>query len=300
MTVGLLSIAMLACLAPGPSHDIPVPTSSAFSTSWNRRVFSHSLWSGVLSDHVDDSGLVDYGAVQSDARFQEYLFRLANTNPRELSDGNHRLAFWINAYNALAIQGVLFRFPKSRTSWSERSVLDVTVPGLQERGKGFFQGLRFNVGGRWYTLDEIEKAVLLRKPDWIQRDERLYREVGAGAPDSRVHFALVCAARGCVKLRREAYEGSRVNAQLDDAVRRFAADPSRASFDLSSRSMRVSQLLDWYRADMTSPRLSPHAKSVAAFLSRYVENGELARSLAEDEWKVGYIEYDWKLNVKPE
>ena len=62
--------------------------------------------------------------------------------------------------------------------------------------------------------------------------------------------------------------------------------------------MRVSKLLDWYSKDLTDPRMLPHAESVAKFLSRYVDDGDLARSLAQDTWKTTYIEYHWKLNLQ--
>jgi hypothetical protein len=182
--------------------------------------------------------------------------------------------------------------------WPEYSVLDVDVPGVKQDGKGFFRGLRFVVGKRKYTLDEIEQAVLLQRPSWVTEDEPFYRSVGVGTPDPRIHFALVCCAKGCPKLQQEPYEASRVDSQMDDAIRRFARDHTRIRLDQDTRVMHVSRLLDWYGKDLTDPRMSPYAGSVVKFLSRYVEDGGLARSLAEDSWRTTYIEYDWKLNLQ--
>jgi hypothetical protein len=62
--------------------------------------------------------------------------------------------------------------------------------------------------------------------------------------------------------------------------------------------MHVSRLLEWYRDDLTDPRFLPDGRSVAEFLSRYVDEGALARSLASQEWRTVYIDYDWKLNLR--
>ncbi|UCC31571.1 MAG: DUF547 domain-containing protein [Phycisphaerales bacterium] len=298
MSPAYIPAILLVSSVLGPGRDVPVPKSDAFAKSWEQVGFRHDLWSSVLAEHVDEAGLVDYRAVRSDARFREYLYRLANTNPEKVGDAKARLAFWINAYNALAIQGVLETLPSDPTEWPRYSVLDVAIPGVREQGKGFFRGLRFMIGGRRYTLDEIEQAMLLQKPQWVAEDAAFYRSAGVGRPDPRTHFALVCAAKGCVKLRREAYEAAEIDAQLDDAVRGFTRDRQRVVFDLRSRTMRISLLLDWYREDLTNPRYRPHAASVSEFLSRYVDDSELARSLAEDRWDTTYIGYDWKLNLQ--
>ncbi len=257
-----------------------------------------NLWGVLLQDHVDESGLVDYRALGRDGRFQEYLGYLENTDPASFANDKARLAFWINAYNALAIRGVLRTLPERPSDWAGYSVLDVVVPGVEQKGKGFFRGLRFVVGKREYTLDAIEQAVLLQRPSWVAKDEGFYRSVGMTSPDARIHFALVCCAKGCPVLRREPYDASRIDSQLDDAIRLFSRDRTRVRFDQNARVMRVSQLLDWYSEDLTDPRMLRHAGSVAKFLSRYVDDSDLARSLAVDSWKTVYIEYDWKLNLQ--
>ena len=88
------------------------------------------------------------------------------------------------------------------------------------------------------------------------------------------------------------------DARLDDAVRGFTRDRQRAVFDLTGWALPISQLLDWYREDPTNPRYQPYAESVPEFLSRYVDDSELARSLAEDRWNTTHTGYDWKLNLQ--
>jgi|GEM_PF-826991 len=280
------------------ARDIDVPQSSAFATSWNRTNFDHALWSAVLYEHVDDHGLVNYAAIGRDVRYLEYLHRLANTDPAALASDKERLAFWVNAYNALAIQGVIATLPGDTTSWPDYSVVRVDVPGVREKGKGFFMGLRFVVGGRRYTLDEIEKAVILQKPLREQADRRHYRAVGVGRSDPRIHFALVCCAKGCPVLQRRAYKAIGLETQLADAVRMFLKDSAKARFDKARRTVYLSQLIDWYKADLTNKNMSPSATTVLEFLAHYVDDPLLARSLSADQWSISYIDYDWTLNLK--
>ncbi len=294
----VISLGIMVFAPVGAGRDIPVPTSVSYAADWDRVHFSHDLWSKALSDHVDESGLVNYAKLGRDPRFLQYLHRLANTGPASLVGTDARLAFWLNAYNALAIQGVLETFPKDRSKWSSTSVLDVRVPGIEEKGKGFFRGLRFVVGGRPYTLDEIEKAVILRYPDWVSKDSKHYDSVGPSRADPRAHFALVCCARGCPPLRRTAYTAAGLDAQLAESVKRFLSNESRARFDVVGRKLYVSSLLDWYGGDLVNPRMTPHAPSVPAFLAGYVADNRLARSLSAEAWAVSYLAYNWKLNTQ--
>lgn len=280
----------------GPGVDVPAPADPSFETHWPEADVGAALLEAALRDHVNADGLVDYAAIGKDRRFLEYLHRLANTPADRVGDEQARLAYWINAYNALAIQGMVRSLPEDRSKWAGFSPLAVEVPGVE--GHGFFVGLRFMVGGARYTLDEIEKGVMLRRKDVVTDDARFDHKLLPSGPDPRIHFALVCAARGCPVLSRRAYRGDSVDAQLDAATRAFVRDERRVEFHESSRRVEVSQLLEWYGSDLTDPAHDPHAKSVPAFLAEYVEDKALAQSLRRDAWRIGYIEYDWRVNAQ--
>lgn len=288
-------VSLLCVPARAGGRDVSAPASKDFAASWSKTPFDHSLWTAVLGQRVNSDGLVDYESVRSDARFAEYLYRLANTHPSELASDDERKAFWINAYNALAIKGVLETLPKSGDPKSY-SVLDVTVPGVSEKGKGFFVGLRFLVGGERVTLDQIEKGMLLGDGALRAGFDAHGGTVTSGAPDPRIHFAIVCAAKGCVTLSDEAYEGTRIDLQLDKAVARFMSSRRQALFDLRNRVMRVSKIIEWYAADFTNPKFSPHAETVEKFLAPYAYDERLERSLINDDWRINYMKYDWSLN----
>ncbi len=66
----------------------------------------HKLFDDVLQKYVV-SGQVNYAGIQNDSRFQQYLDYLATANPDQMRSKDEQLAFWINAYNALAIKGII-------------------------------------------------------------------------------------------------------------------------------------------------------------------------------------------------
>ncbi len=282
----------------GAGREVRVPADDGFVTSWEKIDFQHELLSAALSAHVDSDGFVEYDGIRSDRNFQEYLYRLANTPADKLPTDDSRLAYWINAYNAFAIQGVLETLPRSRNKWTSYRVIDVKVSGVRESGKGFFAGLKYRAGGQWFTLDEIEKAILLKRVDGFKKNRKKYRSIGVKTPDPRIHFALVCAAKGCVKLRQEAFEADRVDQQLDEAVRSFVEDQSRIRFHRQDRTINTNELLKWYKSDLINSGYTPHASSVVKFLANFVKDPSLAKSLARDRWNMSYFAYDWTLNLQ--
>lgn len=240
--------------------------------------FDHERWDSVLRSFVSDSGLVDYAGILKSQAFQQYIDKLSKTEAAGLRNDNERLAFWINAYNALTIRAVLDTLPQDRAGWSEYSIKDQKV-----NGKTIWKGMKFNVGGGRWTLDEIEHEIL-RKQD--------------GLRDPRIHVALVCAARGCPPLWNRAFTGSDIDEQLASAMRRFVNDKNQCQIDQNAATIRISQIFNWYRDDFLSPKFTPRARSIPEFLAMSVDDRALKQALKSQNWQLKYLEYDWKLNLK--
>lgn len=68
----------------------------------------HTLWNTLLIQYVDTNGRVAYRDLQDkdSARFEQYLMTLAQTQLNGLSEAEEK-AFWINAYNAVIVNGIL-------------------------------------------------------------------------------------------------------------------------------------------------------------------------------------------------
>jgi hypothetical protein len=234
----------------------------------------------LLARHVrvaeDGSARVNYRAwAASDADLRSldsYLEGVGSARP-----GACDLAFWINAYNAIVLRGVLEHFQEAPSF----SVADDDF--------AFFTRDRHSVASESLSLDELEHGVL--RGDWqhpslrgspvLERMMALHAELWQGeAVDARVHMALNCAALGCPNLRDSAYRRDGLDAQLADATRRFLADADRGAGPRG-----VSRLFEWFREDFVRD-----AGSVAVFIEGYRENG------LEDVELGRFVEYDWALN----
>lgn len=203
------------------------------------------------------NGFIDYDGFAADERFGVFVEWIGAGSP-VLADGpDDGLAFYINAYNALAIQGILNG--KSPGSWWGR--------------QKFFKRQKFTVLGEEISLETLEH-------------ERI-----AALGDPRIHFAIVCASLSCPRLSSHAYQAEQINVQLHDAAHRFINDPTRNRFDLERRIAFISMIFEWYSDDFEQA-----GGSVQRYLARFVEDAEVQEALRADEFELRYIEYDWNLN----
>ena len=226
--------------------------------------FDHSAFDRLLKAHVTD-GRVDYDAFARAPSFPAYLDALARAQPSSL-DEKERLAFWINAYNAYTIHLV--------NSHGEReSIRNINKTLGIIKAMGPWKQEIVRAGGRTISLDHVEHEIIRKQ----------FRE-------PRIHFALVCAARSCPPLRREAYTGSRLEAQLEDQARLFiAGSPSKNRVDVARGTVHLSPIFGWFKEDF--------GPDLGRFLAPYFSGPERAL-LESGKFKVEETEYDWKLNIK--
>lgn len=220
--------------------------------------FDHGTYDAILRKHVK-GGRVDYHALNAEARkaLGSYLERLGRA---ELAGAgrDEKLAFYLNAYNALVLHAILERYP------GITSVMKVP---------GFFKTTRFRVAGKDLSLDELENKLI--RPTFR---------------DPRVHFALVCGARSCPPLPSRAYLGATVQRQLDELTRAFINSP--AGVVVRDGRPRISALFQWY-ADDFKAQSGTVGKYLAAYHKRH---GPLLARTKDAE--LGYLDYDWSLNGK--
>jgi len=224
-----------------------------------------SLYAKVLAEHtvaVTDiaSTRVDYGALRGSKDWSDLVASLRASDPSRLRTANETKAFWINAYNILAIDLVQRSYPTD----SIRSLGGLFSP-VWKKPAGV-------IAGRSYTLDEIEHEIL--------------RPMG----DPRVHGAIVCASLSCPPLRREPYRADELDAQLEDNVRRWLADPRKgARVDRTTQTLHLSPIFDWFADDFGGDVVTfvaAHGPAESAAWIR-AEGGAL---------RVRYLAYDWRLN----
>lgn len=222
--------------------------------------FSNRLLSRVLEAHVSQ-GVVDYPAIQMDDRLSAYLAQLDRVDPNAFVTRNERLAFWINAYNAFAVKGILDRYSP------------VSYVGRYR----YFIGRDYQVGGAAINLYNLERQVLIKQ-----------------FQDPLIHFAIVCASASCPKLQPWTYEPDQLNIQLDRVARDFINDPTRNRFDRKTKIASLSMIFKWFHDDF-----SRAAGSVLAYIARYVSDPELVQDLMQSDYRIEYLDYDWSLNGTP-
>jgi hypothetical protein len=191
----------------------------------------HSSWSSLLTRYVDDDGRVAYRDLQArdKAAFDRYLATLAQAQTVGMTEAEEK-AFWMNAYNAVIISGILQGY---------------TAESLLAR-KRLFSWFTVRVAGQERTPDEIEHQILRKK-----------------FHDPRIHFTIVCASSSCPKLRREAYVAERLEVQLNEAAQVFVNDPLRNRIE--TQGFTLSRIFEWFAEDFKKSD-----GSVVAFVRRFV------------------------------
>ncbi|NNK86684.1 MAG: DUF547 domain-containing protein [Flavobacteriaceae bacterium] len=174
----------------------------------------HQSWDDLLSKHVSRDGLVNYSGFKSDWKdLRNYIENLGVNIPDNTYNRSDKLAYWINAYNALTVDLILRNYPL-------KSIKDINGPWNQRLWK---------LGDKWYNLDEIEHQIL-RKMN-----------------EPRIHFAIVCASYSCPKLMNKAYLGSKIDDQLTKATEEFLSDKNRNS--ITSDALEISKIFQWFAKD---------------------------------------------------
>ncbi len=241
-------------------------------TPEGRERFSHAEWTAVLERFVDAEGRVDYEALARDrAGLDSWLARLARQGPKSTPSlfpaRNDRLAYYLNAYNALVFQGVLSRGPEKESVWK----------GGLVSGYSFFVSMKVRLDGETWSLKALEDD-LIRK----------------GFADPRIHAALNCASIGCPRLPRDAFVPERLDAQLDEAMREFVEEDRNVAADAARRSVTLSKIFDWFEKDfLDDERARGNAEpEIVDYVNRYrVSQPKLDRS-----FRVRYFDYDKRIN----
>ncbi|TXC76995.1 DUF547 domain-containing protein [Luteibaculum oceani] len=220
---------------------------------------SHAVWTELLSKNVDEKGKVNYrGFIGDSTKLNSYLETLSKNPPHETKwTKEDQIAYWINAYNAFTVQLIIRNYPVE-------SIKDIggKIPFINSSWDIKF----IAIGGEVFDLNNLEHGIL----------RKYFNE-------PRIHFAVNCASISCPKLRNEAYEGKKLNAQLSDQTKSFLADTSKNKF-LSAEKAELSKLFKWFTGDFTKN------ESLISFINRYAP-----KKLNKDA-DIDYLEYNWSLN----
>ena len=230
--------------------------SAAASTASAGDIPDFELYDEILLQNVRN-GFVDYDRLAADARFDSFIEQLGSADVASRNTDDERLALYINAYNAFAIQGIVNGY-SPESWWSRRT---------------FFKRQKYLLNGEEISLEALEHDRII--------------PIG----DPRIHFSIVCASLSCPRLSSNAYQPETINVQLHDAAKRFINDATRNRFDLDRRIAFLSKIFEWYVDDFETA-----GGSTQRYLARFVNDAQVQDALRRDEFELRYLDYDWNLN----
>jgi Protein of unknown function, DUF547 len=253
---------------------VSIPLNTAFA----QFDLSHEKFNGLLKNYVVESEnflstKVKYKLFDKDKQIlEEYLDEVSRVGRDEYSkwEKDDRLAFLINAYNAFTIKLVLDNYGE--------------IDSIKDIGSLFSNAWKikfFKLFGEKTNLDTIEHG-MIRK----QFSEPL------------IHGALVCAAKSCPPLRKEAYRGDILPSQLIDNMQRFLKDREKNRYNNKNNHVELSSIFKWYKKDFTKVfgRYSSVNNFIIMFSEYLSDDKDTDDKLKSGEFGIKYNDYDWSLN----
>lgn len=225
-------------------------------------------WAHILGTYVDNAGRTDFKALADSAddlnRLKSVVDAIAEvsptSHPEQFAQREQILSYHINAYNALAMYGVIDRgIPKGFTSFFSRA--------------SFFRFRDVNIGGITTNLQSYENKVI-RPLD-----------------EPRIHFALNCMVRDCPRLPQTIFTAEALDEELEALTREFFSKPRHIRVDDKEQTLYLSAILKFYTEDFVD---SGKKKDLVGYVNQYVPQ-PLPESL-----KVKFIDYDWRINQQPD
>lgn len=221
---------------------------------------SHAIFDGVLKQYVKNAR-VDYALLKAHPQdLNCYLDQVAAVSKAEFKKWSEpqQIAFLSNAYNAYTLRLIIDHYPL-------KSIKDIGNI----------------INGPW------DQPVVILFGETINLNTLEHKILRVDYAEPRLHFVLVCAAKGCPPLRGEAYIGTRLEEQLVDQAKQFLAESAKNRIVATERTVYLSPIFKWYGGDFEKKY-----GSVLAALQPYWPG----KASATDGFKIRYTDYDWSLN----
>jgi hypothetical protein len=253
----------------------------------------HSPYDALLKQYTRD-GLVDYGAIREDRPgLEAYIETLSDSSASHYRTWSResRMAFWINAYNALTIYAVVINYPIKVPAEDDGK----KAPAMSARHiESMWDTAYVELAGRALTLHEIEREVLLE-------------EFG----DPRVLFALAPASKGGPLLSRDAYLADSLEVMLERDAVRFVNDGAKVRVNITRGRLYVSEIFEanagyfeaatgeeggvpeWLESYRSGTR--GFVRFIAPRVDALTRDAIMKRAL-----RIDYLKYDFSLNDLPE
>ena len=153
---------------------------------------------------------------------------------QEISDDEHKKAFWTNIYNAF----VVYRLLKDPAEY-------------ENRGK-FFKTKSIEIAGQILSLDNIEHDILRRRKHKLSKGyfnklctTKEIKELMVDHIDYRIHFALNCGAYSCPPIR--IYTPENIENEFASSSKDYLT--GEVVYFPEKNMVRVPVLMDWFMGD---------------------------------------------------
>jgi len=221
-------------------------------------------WALVLEKFVDEQGRVDFAGLSQDRAdldgFVSAIEAVSPTANPELFDTNDKvLAYHANAYNALAMKGVIDRnIPKNFNTLFKRA--------------GFFKFRKVVIGGK--------------KTDLYNYENKVIRPLG----EARMHFVLNCMVKDCPRLPRTPFYAEKMQSSLQQAAVEFFTREKHTRVDNEEKALHLSGIMKFYTKDYVA---SGKKQDLLAYVNQFRQDK------VSSDYQVEFIKYDWTINQQP-
>lgn len=265
-----------SCTIINPTHDLSSHKPQGF--------FDYSSYGHLLDMYANDQGRINYFELKKNSAPLDFFYsQIAasspDSHPHLFPNNEDRLAYWINAYNATVIKGVIEHYPIT-------SVEDVAEPPLLfffPTKSGFFFFQQFVYGAETYSLYTLENTIIRKRFD-----------------DPRYHFALNCASLSCPQLPSEPFYPEKLEEQLAFETKKFMRSSENVHFDSDTNVLHLSSIFKWYQEDFLVWLKKQHNLKrplIIDYILPYLP-ADLAAQIQKkhDSITIRYTPYDWGLN----
>lgn len=236
----------------------------------------------IKAKFYTEEGIVDYESLGRSKEYLEYRkisARLKEFDLTQLTDDATRLAFWINLYNTIVVDGIIALEIKN----SVKEVL------------GFFNRVKYVICRHKFSPDDIEHGILRANARPHMHAFRQFgpfdtrREYALAEVDPRVHFALVCGSRSCAPIKF--YDPKLINDQLETATVNFI-NSSEVIIIPEEKKAVLSMIFKWYEPDFGG------RVGILDFIESYLADEKKKDFIKREKnnIRIEYLYYDWNLN----
>jgi hypothetical protein len=242
---------------------------------------NYAAWDTQLKKHVkwlpdNKQSRVNYkGFAAEQAELTKTLETFSAVTPAQYAafSKEQQMAFLINAYNAFTIELILSKYPDLK------SIKDLGTTFSSPWKKSFFK-----------LLGEE------RSLDWIEHQRLRPSIAGGGFKEPRIHVAIVCASIGCPALPPEPFVAAKLDAQLEEGMKRFVGDKTRNRY--ADGKLQVSSIFKWFKEDFEKGYAG--FNKVEDVFAKYAEvlsaDTTTQGQLRAKTVPISHLDYDWSLN----